>query len=111
MKTLTLILVFLAALAGCKSSPRATATPVFHVTAVNDCADISASGTMGGVEYALTRPSDIPLGGACYGLLSPADVGKDYPVTYDAQLGIIVVTMPDGYRARYAVSAAHEVTK
>jgi hypothetical protein len=99
-----ILLLGLAALAGCKSAP------VFHVTTVDPCAAVSANVTFAGKEYALSVDAP-PLGVACPSPLRPEDVGKDLPATLDIERGVFTITTPWMGPSRYAVSAAREVAK
>jgi len=109
-----LAVICLLGIASCKAThpvavPR-TQPPVFHVTMVNPCADVSATGTFQGKEYALERPDNAPLYVACYSPLATSDVGKDFSASLDAGtvLHIAVPGVPD---AHYAIRAVREVPK
>lgn len=104
LNTLPLAALMAFMVSGCKTQP------TFHVTsALDPCSKGILTGTMSGVEYALVPPGDPSspqyLGVACYGVLEPSDVGKDFP----AELGKdkITITVSETKYA-YAIQAARE---
>ena len=106
MKTIQAIALCVLSIAslGCKT------TPTFHVTtALDPCAKGVLTGTVSGVEYALVPPGDPDspqyLGQACYGMIEPSDVGKDFPVKIGADEMTLTVY---GTAYQYRIQAARE---
>jgi hypothetical protein len=104
IQALALSALLIVTASGCKSNP------TFHVTsALDPCEKGVLTGTLKGVEYALVPPGDPTspeyLGVACYGVLEPSDVGKDFPA--EIQPGSMTLTV-QGNKYAYTISAARE---
>lgn len=83
-----------------------TSKPTFHITSTDPCADVSITGTIQGREYALAKPPGHDYM-ACYGRMTPKDVGTDVPAEIDPRAGEITLTM-DGEKQVFEIEATRE---
>src|SRR2546423_1775125 len=105
MKRILLLATLLLFVLGCNRSQ--SSPPKFHVLSADTCDRPTVVGTIGNKEYALDV-ENAPLYIACPGPVKFGDIGKDFAVTVNLDLGEMTLDLPSG-KAKLMIVHMREV--